>query len=197
NSKNSSFIDLGKPWNYRYNVLMKKMEEHQATDIGKIMLGTTTMLPKGWTWAQWYKSIFMAKTAIISNHREGITSMDADIFRSIDMSRTVDIGSDVQQLEYFENKCIRGMHYSPQKIGEISQYSTNQNAQLQIAGVDRQLYRFYNRNRRIKENVLTGLLQLSLHVFKDNEQVKSMVLDDFLKAHYELNFNQEDLSNFT
>lgn len=99
NVRNASLIDLGKPWQYKYNVLMKKMEEHQATDIGKVFLGTTTMIPKGWTWAQWYKSLFLAKTAIVSNHREGINNLDASIFRSIDLSRTVDIENDLRQLE--------------------------------------------------------------------------------------------------
>ena len=176
---------------------MKKMEEHQATDIGKVFLGTTTMIPKGWTWAQWYKSLFLAKTAIISNHREGINNLDTSIFRSIDLSRTVDIENDLRQLEYFENKTITSMYSSPQKIGDISQYATNRNTQVAMAGVDKQMFRFHNRNRQIKENVLNSFLQLCLFVYKDNEDVKSTVLDDFLKAHYELNFNTTDFSNFT
>lgn len=197
NVRNASLIDLGKPWQYKYNVLMKKMEEHQATDIGKVFLGTTTMVPKGWTWAQWYKSLFLAKTAIVSNHREGLNSLDTSIFRSIDLSRTVDIGNDLRQLEYFENKIITSMYYSPQKIGDISQYATNRNTQVAIQGVDRQMYRFHNRNRLIKENVLNSFLQTCLHVYKDNEDVKSTIFDDFLKTHYELNFNTTGFSNFS
>lgn len=197
NVKNASLIDLGKPWQYKYNALMKKMEEHQATDIGKVFLGTTTMLPKGWTWAQWYKSLFLAKTAIISNHREGINNLDASIFRSIDLSRTVDIQNDLAQLEYLENKIITSMYYSPQKIGDISQYATNRNTQVAIQGVDRQMFRFHNRNRQIKENVLNSFLQLCLYAYKDNEDVKSTILDDFLKVHYELNFNSTGFSNFS
>ena len=197
NVRNASLIDLGKPWQYKYNVLMKKMEEHQATDIGKVFLGTTTMIPKGWTWAQWYKSLFLAKTAVVSNHREGINNLDTTIFRSIDLSRTLDIENDLRQLEYFENKIITAMYYSPQKIGDVSQYATNRNTQVALAGVDRQMFRFHNRNRQIKENVLNSFLQLCLYAYKDNEDVKSTVLDDFLKAHYELNFNSTEFSNFS
>lgn len=199
NVRNASLIDLGKPWQYKYNVLMKKMEEHQATDIGKVFLGTSTMRPKGWSWAQWYKSLFVARTAIVRNHREGVNNLDASFFRSVDLSRTDTIASDIQQLEYFENKVITAMYYSPQKIGDISQYATNQNTQMAVQGVDRQMFRFHERNRQIKENVLTAFLHLCLYAYKDNEQVKSTVLDDFLKAHYELNFNttEGNFSNFT
>ncbi len=196
NVKNASLIDLGKPWQYKYNVLMKKMEEHQATDIGKVFLGTTSMIPKGWTWAQWYKSLFMARTAIVANHTQGINNMDASLFRSIDLSRTVDIESDLRQLEYFENKIVSAMYYSQQKIGAVSQYATNQNTQIALAGVDRQMFRFHNRNRLIKERVLQAMMQMSLYVYKDNEQVKGAILNDFLKSHYELNFNTIDFSNF-
>lgn len=197
NTENSSLVDLGKPWQYKYNLLMKRMEEHQATDIGRVFLGTTSMLPKGWTWAQWYKSLFLARTAIVSNHREGTNSLDASIFRSVDLSRTNDIQSDIAQLEYFENKVITSMYYSPQKIGDISQYATNSNTQASLAGVDRQMYRFHNRNREIKERVLNTFMHLCIYGYKDNDEVKNTILDDFLKAHYELNFNSVEHSNFS
>ena len=176
---------------------MKRMEEHQATDIGRVFLGTTSMLPKGWTWAQWYKSLFLAKTAIVSNHREGTNSLDTSVFRSIDLSRTSDIQSDIAQLEYFENKVITSMYYSPQKIGNISQYATNSNTQASLVGVDRQMYRFHNRNREIKERVLNTFMHLCIYGYKDNDEVKKTVFDDFLKAHYELNFNSLEHSNFS
>jgi len=150
------------------------------------------MLPKGWTWSQWYRSLFVAKTAIISTHKEGINSMDADVFKSIDMSRTVDIANDIKQLEYLENKIISAMYSSPEKIGNISQYATNQNTQIAIQGVDKQMYSFHERCRQIRENVLNGLLKIGMFVYKDNETVKSIILDDFLKAHYENNFEYGD-----
>lgn len=197
NVRNNSLIDLAKPWQYRYNVQMKKMEEHQATDLGKIFLGTTTMLPKGWTWSQWYRSVFIAKTAIVSTHKEGINSMDADIFKSIDMSRAVDIGNDIKQLEYLENKIISSMYSSPEKIGNISEYATNQNTQIAIQGVDRQMYSFHERSREIRENVLNALLKVAMFVYKDNESVKSIVLSDFLRAHYEQNFEFGDAGSLS
>lgn len=196
NAKNASFVDLGKPWQLKYNTLMKKMDEHLATDLGQILLGTTTMLPKGWTWSQWYKSLFLTNIAIISTHKDGVNPLDVNAIKGINLSKANDIGQDINQLTYFENKIISSMYYSPQKIGQISQYSTNQNAQLNIQGVDRQVYRFFNKNREIKERVLNGFLQLCFYAYKDNEEVKSTILSDFLKAHYELNFNNTDFSNF-
>lgn len=189
NVENNSLIDLGKPWQYWFNLTIKKMEEHYATDIGNVFLGTTTMLPHKWDWRDWYQSLFVGRAAIVNHHKDGTNNNDLQYFRTLDMSRTRDMQSDRDNLEYFEGKIYSSMLYSREKIGQLSPYATNKNIQQSVGAVDRQLYRFFNRRRTVKENVLNALMHCSLIAYKNNEEVKSTVLDDFSRVYYEQNFN--------
>lgn len=196
NVKNNSLIDLGKPWQYRFNVVMKRMDDHMATDIGNVFLGTTTMFPQDWTYADFYRSMFVGRTALVSTHKEGVGGNDMQYFKTLDMGRQRDIEGDIRQLEYMENKIYSSMYYSKEKIGQISPYATNENIRQSVTGVDKQMYRFFNRRREVKQNVLNQLMQLSLISYRHNEEVKNTVLDDFSKVHYEKNFNEILSSNF-
>lgn len=192
NSKPVSYVDLGMPWNYKYNVVMKKMEEHQATDIGNVLLGTPLMKPKSWTWGEWYASIYKARIAMVSLKKEGTETVDQSIFRSINMSRANEIAQDISQLEYLERKIASAMHTSPESIGNFSQYATNKNIEATREGLDRQMYSYYSRHREIGENLMNALLKIAIYAYKDDEQVKSRIFDDFLRKHFELNFNNYD-----
>lgn len=196
NIKNSSIIDLGKPFQYMYNVVMKRMDDAMATDIGTVLLGTTTMIPKGWSLTDFYKSIFDGKLALVNHHKDGMNNFDLGAIKTLDMSRRNDIIGFLDSGRFFEEKVYSSMYFSKNKVGDISPYATNQNIQQAVAGSNRQMYKFHNRRRVIKQNVLNALMHLSLIAYRDNEQVKSTILDDFSRQHYELNFNDILTSNF-
>lgn len=185
NTENVSLIDLGKPWQYRYNVLMKRMEEYEATDIGKVLLGTVNMKPIGWTWQDWFRSLYVGKVALVSTQFEGAAGMDPNLLRSVDLSSNADIQQTLAKLEYFEKKIATSMYYNPSKLGQISPYATNQNTEMNMAGSDRQMLRFHDRHRQIKQRVLNSLLDVSLAAIRDNEYAKDVLLDDFGKAYLE------------
>lgn len=185
NAENTSLVDLGKPWQYRYNVLMKRMEEYEATDIGKVFMGTVNMKPVGWSWQEWFQSLYVGKVALIGTQFEGGSNMDPNIFRSIDLSSNADIAQTLSKLEYFEKKIATSMYYNPSKLGQISPYATNQNAELNVSGSDRQMLRFHDRHRQIKQRVLNSVLDISLAAIRDNEYAKDVLLDDFGKAYLE------------
>ena len=90
---------------------------------------------------------------------------------------------------------IRAMHYNPSKFGDISQYATNDNTQLSLMGVDRQMLRFLNKRRAYKRSVLTSLLNASIAAFQDNEYMKELLFDDYLKVHYEQNVEPFSMSS--
>lgn len=185
NAENSSLIDLGKPWQYRYNVLMKRMEEYEATDIGKVLMGTANMKPVGWSWKEWFQALYVGKLALVNTHFEGASPVDAQIFKSVDMSSSADIQQTLAKLEYFEKKIATSMYYNPSKLGQISPYATNQNTEMNMAGSDRQMLRFHDRHRQVKQRVLNSVLDLSLAAIKNNEYAKGVLLDDFGKAYLE------------
>lgn len=194
NTKNASFIDLAKPWQYRFNVLMKKLEEYEATDYGKVLLASVGMIPDGFTIPEWFTALVRGKIGFVNTHNEGTSGLDAQIFRSEDLSNTADISAAIQKLEYFEKKIYSSMYYNPVKAGNISPYATNQNVMQSTQAADRQMLRFHNRRRMIKERVLTALLNLTLIAYKDNEFKKSVILDDISRAYFEANYDTFDTS---
>jgi hypothetical protein len=185
NARNSSLIDLGKPLQFRYNVLMKKMEEYEATDIGKVIFGTVNIKPDGWSWGEWYQSIFVGKFGPLNTNYEGLNAQDRKPFYVEDLSRVSDIKATLDKLLLVERQMIQSMHYSPEKIGQISPYATNQNTQAAVLGTDKQLYKFRNKLRQFKESVLNYLLKLTLIAYKNNDYKKSILLDDYMRTYLE------------
>ena len=194
NTRNASLIDLSKPWNYRYNVLMKKLEEYEATDYGKVLLASTNLIPDNFTIPEWFTSLTRGKIGFVNNHNEGTSSLDKQMFQSQDMSNTADISASLQKLQYFEEKIYSSMYYNPVKAGNISPYATNANVAQSTQAADRQMLRFHNKRRMVKERVLTALLNLTLIAYKDNEFKKSIILDDVSRAYFETNYESIGVS---
>lgn len=195
NTSNSSFVDLGKPFNFRINLLLKKLQEYESTDIGKVLFLTSDIKPDKQTWGQWYSSLFQSRVALLNKKFEGSSVQERSPIIIQDLSRTSEIGSTIEKLNWFEGKLIRAMHYNPSKFGDISQYATNDNTQLSLMGVDRQMLRFLNKRRAYKRSVLTSLLNASIAAFQDNEYMKELLFDDYLKVHYEQNVEPFSMSS--
>lgn len=196
NVENASHIDLGKPWQYRYNLLMKKWEERDATDIGKVLVGQIESKPDDWSLSEWYMSLHLGKFLLTKSAYDGRSQAgQTDLIRSEDLSQNVtDI---INQLEYVERKCYSSMYYNPNKMGQISQYATNQNTQANISSSDRQMYRFYNKFREIKVNALNALLRYTFIAYEDNDLKKEALLSEYCKAYLDINqgeFNPMDIS---
>lgn len=184
---NVSLVDLGKPWQFRYNVAHKKLEEYEATDFGKILLANVGSIPDGWSLAEWWNSVTKGKLALVQQHAEGMNNADLQAVRSIDMSQVRDMSATIELLRYYESEIFTSMFYNKQKLGQISPYSTNQNINAAEGAADRQLGVFYNRHRQVKERVLNALLNITLYAYRDNEEKKELLLDEFGKAAYDLN----------
>lgn len=195
NTRNSSFVDLGKPFNFRINLILKKMQEYEATDIGKVLFLTSDVKPDKITWGQWYSSLFQSRVAMLNRKFEGASIQERPPILTYDLAKTSDISASIEKLNWFENKLVKAMHYNPAKFGEISQYATNQNTQLSILGVDKQMLRFLNKRRAYKRSVLTSLMNVTIWAYKDNEFMKDLLLDDYLKVYYEENIEPFSLSS--
>lgn len=194
--KNSSFVDQAKPWQYKYNVLMKRKEEFEATDIGKVVFGSMNLKPDSYTWGEWYKSIFVGKFAPISSHFEGLNQMDKKPFYVEDLSNVRDIQAFIQQLEYVEQKIYSSMSFNPAKFGQIGQYSNTTTTRAALQGADKQLIKFHDTHRKVKQAVSRALLNAALYAYRDNEYKKDIILDDFTRAHFEKNIDNLNSSEY-
>ena len=188
NTRATSHIDLGKPIQYRLDCMIQKMEEYEKTDIGKVLIGSVGMKPDNWTWQDWYSAMFKGKMALVKTKGQS-NNFDNQIFRTVDMSRSGDIAATISQLGYWEDRLISAMHTSPAKFGAIGQYSTNQVAQQALTGTDRQNFVFAEKRRKMKERIFNALLHTGLVAVKENPDLKEQILDDFTRAHFEVNFD--------
>lgn len=187
NAKNASVIDLGKPANFKLNLVHKKLEEYEATDYGRMLFMLPSLKPDGTTWTQFLTSAFRNKVAVINRKFEGASNNDRVPFETIDMSRDHDIQSMIAKAEFYERQVVKNMLYNPAKFGQISQYSTNQNAALSVQGADRQVGRFMNKRRLLKQKLLTQLLNLGIIAFQENDYLKDLLFDDLTRAYFDLN----------
>ena len=185
NAKNSSFVYLGKPWNFKLDLKLKSMEEKEADDLGTLLHTTAASKPVGWSWEEWYASMKTSKVIVSSSHFEGANQNDLNAIRAINLSRTNDIKGDISLLDYYENCIYKAMYYNKSKLGQLGQYTTNQNVQMASQGADRQMAKFHNKHRDIVQQALSRFLDNVLIAYRDNEHKKSILFDDFSRAYLE------------
>jgi len=188
NSESVAFIDLGKPFQYRYNVQMQRIDEYERTNIGKVLLATANMKPDDWSWDDWWTSLRVGKVAMIRTKGESPNAMDAQFFRDIDLSNMRDIGSALDALREWEDKIYMSMYFNKSKLGEASPYKGVGTNQMDTAAADRQLVRMYERHREIFERMLNGYLNVMKVAYQDHEIKKTVVLDDFSRAEIDVDF---------
>ena len=188
---NPSFVSLAKPWQYRYDLLMKKIIDYEVTDIGKVMLMNLKMIPSEMSPSDWFKALYRLKTVLYDADFEGSEYMkDKNVVGQVDLSNVADQMAQIQKLEYFEKKIYASMYSNPAKLGNISPYATNRNMELSHYSSDLQMMRFFERRRIIKERVLKALLNYALIAYKDNERIKGNILDDTSRMYFDLNYDK-------
>lgn len=185
NAKNVSFVDLGKPWNFKFNLKAKKLEEDEASNLGTLLHTTAASKPINWTWTEWYTSIRKSKVIVSSSHFEGANQNDLNAIRAVNVSNTQDQQSDIAMMQFWEDRIFASMYYNKAKLGQLGQYTTNVNAQLANSGAEKQMARFHNKHRIISQRVLTRFLDNALIAYRDNDQKKSILFDDWSRAYIE------------
>jgi hypothetical protein len=186
NSRNVSPVDLGKPWQYKFNVQMARLHEIEATDIGKVLLTTFTALPDGWTWGKFLKMMKYGKIAPINSQSEGLSANDMQAIRSLDLSTIQDLSSRLQYLEWLRNQVSTAMHYNPSRLGDVSPYTAVTNNQQNIIQSSHQTEDIYSLHNKVVENILNALVDVSRHAFKNNEFRKTYLMDDMGIAELEI-----------
>ena len=185
NAKNVSFVDLGKPWNFKLNLKAKKMEEEEANNLGTLLHTTAASKPVGWSWTEWYTSIRKSKVIVSSSHFEGANQNDLNAIRAISLSNIQDQVNDIKMMEFWEDRVFSAMYYNKAKLGQLGQYTTNVNAQIASTGAEKQMARFHNRHRIIVLRALTIFLNNAIIAYRENDLKKSILFDDFSKAYIE------------
>lgn len=191
NTEATSPMDLAKPYQYKYNIQMAKIAETESRDIGKILTMSFHAKPKNWSWKKW---LLMAKNKgvlPIDLTKEGVTPMDAQAFRGIDLSTVDRLANQLQYLDFLRNQIALAMSYNPSRLGMVGSEVSVTNNQQNIVQSAYQTYDLYNTHNKIVENLYNHLVNTARVAFKDNPPVANYVLDDMSIA--ELNVDWEML----
>ena len=188
NAKNVSPIDLGKPWQYKFNVAMARLHEMEATDIGKVLLTSFNAIPKGWTWGKFFQMMKYGKIAPVDFQAEGMNPMNAQQIRSLDLSNMNDMAGRLQYLEWISNRVALAMSYNPSRLGQVSPYTAVQNNQQNIIQSSHQTEDIFSTHNKVVENVLNALLQAARVAYKDNPKKLTYLLDDMSVAELDLDW---------
>lgn len=188
NSRNTSIMDLGKPWQFKFNVEMARLHEMEATDIGKILISTMGAKPKNWSWKQFYETIRYGKMAILDITQDGSSPVDAQLFKGVDLGNSQGIMEKIQYLEFLKNMIPEAMGYNMSRLGEISPYTAVRNNQQNIMQSSHQTEDIFTTHNIVVENLLNVLINTAREGFKEEPEVLSYILDDMSRAELEIDW---------
>lgn len=194
NSKAISICDLGKPWQFIYNMVLNQIIELFKSDIGRIMLGNIGQIPKDYNPLKWMEMIKKYKVALIDTSREGVNSgTDPQYWKTIDLTHAQEISQKIELLEYIERKIAQSMSYNPSRLGMQSPYETASANQSNIAQSFNQTEKWFYLHQLVKERVTENFLEICKQAYKDNPLIASYVLSDMSIAT--LNTEYSDFYN--
>ena len=193
NSENVSIVDLGKVWNIDFDIMQARLKEKMATDIGKIFLMLTDMIPEGYTVGEWLKVVKYGKIAPIQQ-TEVMGGVSPQMLKEIDLGQVIEMDKMTNALQYYQTQTAISMYYNPSMLGQISPYITASNNQQNIQASNNQTEKIYSSYSNIIERALNNLLKASRIAFKESDEVLRWVLDDGSVAELELDNEMLDRS---
>ena len=197
NSMAVAIADLGKPWQFLYNVIVNQIIEIMKTDIGKVLLGLNEQIPKDMTPTQWMSYIKKFKVALISASRDGdmrSLGIDPQYWKSIDLSHTQEIQQKISLLDYIERKMTQAMSYNPARLGMQSPYESVSNNQQSIIQSSNQTEKWFYMHNYVKERTVENYIEVCKVIYKENPLKASYILSDLSVAT--LNTEYADFANY-
>ena len=193
NSASVAIADLGKPWQFLYNVIVNQIIEVMKTDIGKVLLGLQEQIPKDMTPTQWMTYIKKFKVALISASRDGelrTMGIDPQYWKSIDLTHTQEIQQKIELLDYIERKMNQSMSYNPNRLGMQSPYESVGNNQQNIAQSSNQTEKWFYMHNYVKERTVENYVEVCKVIYKDNPLKASYILSDMSIATLNTEFSE-------
>lgn len=188
NSKPVAPIDKGKPWQYKFNVHMARIEAAEESDVGRVLLFLMKAKPANWSLAKFISVVKKGKFVPLDLEGEGLNPSDMQVFKEINLSNSQEIQNKLQYLEFLKNQATYAMSYNPSRLGQISPYMTatnNQQSILQSLSQTEDLYSTYN---KVVEMSLTALLRTAKVALKDDKIQRTNILDDLSVQNIEIDW---------
>ena len=184
NSVNKSPVDLGKVWNYEFDLLMAEYKLKQASNFGKVFAMFRELKPADIAWGEWMATIKHMKVMLLTGYKEEepINPTLIQYLREIDMSTINEIGAIIQMLQFFQANTFESMGFSKERLGSINQYMTGQNAQENITASRAQTARLFQLADFHFLDAVNYLFNITRLALRDNPHFRKLFLDDVSDA---------------
>lgn len=181
-------IDPGKPYQYKYNVAMAKIEEEEGHDIGNVLLMAHEALPEGWTLGKFLAVVKEAKIAPLNLNKIGMNPNIVNMFKTVDLSTVDKLAARVGYLDKLKSDAAYAMGYNPSRLGQISPYMTATNNQQNLIQSYSQTEGLYSTFNKVMEQSLTSMLKSAKICLKENKLLRTTILDNLTSAAIEIDW---------
>lgn len=176
NTKNVSMIDLGKPWQMEFDMTMANIKHDLSTDLGNVLIAPLSMKPENWRWQEWFETIKNGKIAVAQLEGMGY-NFDPAMIRNINLTKTADIASKIQLLDFNFRNLVRAMNFNDARMGAVGQYTTNENIVQSQSASYNQTEGFFDTHRQIVEKAVNALVNRTRILYK-NRPESQYIYDD-------------------
>ena len=184
NTAVSSLVDLGKKFQYDFDVEHARLRRDMGLNVGKVMLMLMDYIPEGWDYVDFIKSIHEHKLAPIQIPEGSVAHQYiGQMFKDIDMSTAIDIAQRIQLLRYYQDQIAISMYYNPSRLGQISPYVPVTNNQQNIVQSANQTEKLFKMHEEIVVRALNIHLESMKTAIDLDETFMTRVLSDVSLAY--------------
>ena len=202
NTQSVSLMDRLTPFIYLYIIIWYNTELAIATNIGKIALIDTSLIPDGWEVDKWLHYARVMKIGFLDSFTEGKKGERKGKINPSQQNKELNLetGNYIQQhvtlLDYIEQKIKTLAGVPEQRLGDMNAsdaVGTTQSAIVQSSYVTEKWFQVHNYN---KQRVLEALIETAKSTWEGKTKKLQYVTDELTTAFFNVDMNEFVNSEF-
>ena len=166
---NVAIMDLSKADQMQYDIIVHQMRRDMNSDLGTIFTFIQDYKPSSMSWQEWFSVIRTGKVAMLNPRKKGITGVDPQFLKKLDLSKVSDIAQKLQLLQHYRSNIITNMHTNAVSVQGASPYATNEGIQTARAAGTAQTENIFDLHTRTFEAALNGLMERVKYLYSTGE----------------------------
>ena len=200
----SSLMDRMKPYQYMYNILMKKTEEAVAKNHGKIMALDLAKIPEHWKLDQWMSFAQTMNLAVYDSFKEGSKGAAMGKLAGANQAMTpvidLEMGNTIQlyisMMQYIKDELGEIAGVTKARQGQISTKEAVGNTQRAVLQSSQITEYWFAEHEFTRIRAIEALLETAKYAWKDKKNKKvQFILDDGSTQMFDIDgqqFNEID-----
>lgn len=166
---NVAIMDLSKADQMQYDLTVHQLRRDMNSDLGTIFTFIQDYKPASMSWQEWFSVIRTGKVAMLNPRKKGITGVDPQFLKKLDLSKMSDIAQKLQLLQQYRSNIISNMHTNAVAVQGPSQYATNRGIETAQAAGSAQTENIFDLHTRTFESALNGLMERVKYLYNTEE----------------------------